>query len=244
MPSTGKRNTLIGRTVMGKPIFATINTNGILLYLDANNNRSYNGSGSTWFDLASPSHDVTLVGSPSFNSTAPEFFSFNGSTQYGTSAGVTVPQAAYTKCVWFRLNSYASNNNLVSSQAGGHFMFLATTNKLYCGHADWNTLYGLGYNAYPSTASFDLNKWYFAQLTFDTTNGMRLYINGVLDSTFTSGGTWNKNAHGGDGSTEIASFGAGNLLNGDISIVLTYGRAITDTEALINYQATKSIFGY
>ena len=44
---------------------------------------------------------------------------------------------------------------------------------------------------------------------------MTLYINGIQDSTYTA----DKNAHGGDSSTDIASFGGSNLLDGRISKV-------------------------
>lgn len=243
MPLAGKQHTFVGRTVQGKQIFGSIVTDGLLLYLNANNNLSYNGSGSTWYDLIAPSNNIALVNSPTFTSSTPKYFSFNGSNQYGTSDGITVPQTAYTKCVWFKLSSYATNN-LVSSAIGGHFMYFAGGTVMSCGHADWNTVYGLGYDAYQSVTTFDLNKWYFAVLTFNTTDGMKLYINGSYDSSFTSGGSWNKNAHGGDGSTEIASFGGGNLLNGAISIVMTYNRAISASEVSRNYQTTKSLFGY
>ena len=218
------------------PIIAS----GLLLYLDANNIRSYGGSGSTWSDLALPGSDnITLVGSPTFNSTSPKSFSFNGS-QYGTGTGNVVPQTAYTKCVWFKLSA-TFDNNLVSSASGsganpGHFMYFAGTNKLYCGHADWIG----GYDQYGSTATFSLNTWYFAVLTFNTTDGMALYINGVLDSTYTS----KKTAHSGDGSTNIACFSAGgNTLKGSISMVMTYNRALNSSEVAYNYNQTKSVFG-
>ena len=235
-----KKHTLIGRTVQGQQIFIPSNivSDGLLLHLDANNISSYSGSGDTWFDLASPSNDITLIGSPTFDSNSPKHFSFNGSNQYGTGSGETVPANAYTKCVWFKLNSYATNNNLVSS-TDGHFMFFGATNKLHCGHTDWPN-YGLNFLSYPSNATFNLSTWYFAILTFDITNGMTLYINGALDSTFSQ----NTPHPGSPGSTDIASFGGDNLLNGSISIVLTYNRAISQSEALANYNATKNIFGY
>lgn len=113
------------------------------------------------------------------------------------------------------------------------------SHKLYCGHSNW-TGGGDQYTSYPSNTVFSLNTWYFAVLTFNTTDGMTLYVNGVLDSTYTA----RKTAHGGDGSTNIACFApAGNPLNGSISIVMTYNRALTSSEALYNYNQTKSIFG-
>lgn len=210
---------------------------GLSLYLDANNARSYGGSGNTWYDLTVPNDNITLVGSPTFTSSNPKHFSFNGSNQYGTGTGNVLPQSGYTKCVWFKLNNIAADNNLISSDIGGHFMYLKGTNKLYCGHSNWLG----GYDVYPSTANFNTGIWYFAALTFNTTDGMKLYVNGVLDSTYTVV----KTAHGGDGSTNIGCFGAnGNLLNGSISIAMAYNRAIDATEVLRNYEMTKSNFGY
>lgn len=207
---------------------------GLLLSLDANNILSYPGSGATWFDLAGTSNNVTLYSSPTFTSDTPSYFTFNGSSQYGASVGSTVPQTEYSKCVWFYLNSYATNNNLVSGGSGGHFMFFAATNRLYCGHANWGN-----YQAYPSTTTFSLNTWYFAVLTFNTIDGMTLYVNGAQDSTYTA----NKGSHTGDESTEIASFAAGNLLTGRISKVMTYNRAITAAEVTQNFNADKAKFG-
>lgn len=218
------------------PVQRGVIKNGLLLYLDANNIRSYGGSGNTWHDLASPSNNVTLVGSPTFTSSTPKHFSFNGSNQHGTSLGETVPSTAYTKCVWFKLGAYV-DNNLVSSESGGHYMFFQGGNKMYNGHSNWA---GFPSN-YPSTATFSLNTWYNVALTFNTTDGMKLYINGVLDSSYTA----IKTAHNGDGSTNIACYIAGgNLLNGSISMVMTYNRAITASEVLRNYEVTKSNFGY
>lgn len=213
---------------------------GLLLHLDANNLSSYSGSGATWYDLSSPSNDMSLIDTPTFNSSSPKHFSFNGSSEYATGSGNVVPQTAYTKCVWFKLAAYV-DNNLVSSSTGGHFMFFASdaSHKLFCGHSNW-TGAGNPYLSYPSNTVFDLDTWYFAVLTFNTTDGMTLYINGVLDSVYTA----RKTAHSGTGATNLATFGGSNLLNGSISIVMTYDRAISASEALANYNATKSIFGY
>lgn len=68
---------------------------------------------------------------------------------------------------------------------------------------------------------------------------MVLYINGLQDSTYTA----NKTAHGGNSSTNIASFGGGNLLNGRIAKVYCYNRSLTASEVLQNFNADKSEFG-
>ena len=216
------------------PSSPPIVSDGLTLQLDAGNPSSYGGSGDTWTDIAGTEQNITLVNSPTYTSGTPSYFTFNGSSQYGYGSGAVLTTTSYTKSVWFYLNSYSPNNNLVSSYSGGHFMFMATTNKIYSGHANWGY-----YLAYPSTATISLSTWYNATLTFNTTDGMTLYINGVQDSTYTA----DKNAHGGDSSTDIASFGGSNLLDGRISKVYCYNRSLTADEVLQNFNSDKSQFG-
>lgn len=214
-------------------------TSNLTLHLDPNNSSSYSGSGTTYTDLAGGDNNITLVGSPTYTSGTPSYFTFNGTNQYGTGSGTGVcPSTAYTKFVWFYLNGYL-DNNFVSSGSGGHFMFMgASTNRIYCGHANWNS-YGGTFLDYPSTATFNLSTWYCACLTFSTTNGMTLYVNGVQDSTFTA----IKNAHGGDGSTNIAQFSGGNLLNGRLGEILCYSSELSAGQVLQNFNTTKSKYG-
>lgn len=206
---------------------------GLTLQLDAGNSLSYPGSEIIWTDLAGTENNIELVNSPTFTSGTPAYFTFNGSDQFGTGNSAVLSSTSYTKSVWFYLNGTA-DNNLVSSDTGGHFMYLAGTSKLYCGHANWGN-----YQAYPSTANISLNTWYNATLTFNTTDGMVLYLNGLQDSTYTA----EKTSHGGDSSTNIATFGGGNLLNGRIAKVYCYNRSLTASEVLQNYNADKSQFG-
>lgn len=215
------------------PAAQPIVIDGLTLQLDAGNSLSYHGSGTTWTDIAGTENNIELVNSPTFTSGTPAYFTFNGSDQFGTGNSPVLSSTSYTKSVWFYLNGTA-DNNLVSSDTGGHFMYLAGTSKLYCGHANWGN-----YGAYPSTANISLNTWYNATLTFNTTDGMVLYLNGSQDSTYTA----EKAAHGGDSSTNIATFGGGNLLNGRIAKVYCYNRSLTAAEVLQNYNSDKSEFG-
>ena len=218
--------------VAGQP---PVVTSGLVLYLDAVNKKSYRGSGTSWIDLSGNNANITLISTPTFSSGSPSYFTFNGSTQYGTGTKTgVVPTTVYTKVVWFYLNGYA-DNNLVSSSTGGHFIYMGSaTNKIYCGHSNW-----ANFLAYPSTANISLSTWYNLTLTFSTTNGMTLYLNGLLDSTYTA----NKAAHTGDTSTNIATYGGSNLLNGRIAQVFCYNRELSANEVLQNFNATKARFG-
>lgn len=209
-------------------------TDGLVLRLDAADSTSYGGSGTTWTDIAGTAQNITFTGSPTYTSTPPSYFTFNGVNQYGLGSGAVLPTTTYTKSVWVYLNAYA-DNNIVSGD--GHFIFMGaggTDKKIYCGHADWPS-----YIAYPSTNTVNLSTWYNLTLTFNTTDGMKLYINGVLDSTYTA----RKTAHNGTGTINVATYAGGNLLNGRISKVYCYNRSITADEALQNYNFDKSKYG-
>ena len=210
-------------------------TSGLVLRLNASDPASYSGSGSTWTDLAGTQQNVTLYNSPTYTSGTPAYFTFNGSTQYGLGSGSVIPTTSYTKSVWFYLNAY-QDNNIVSGD--GHFIFMGDTpsvdKKIYSGHSNWGN-----YKAYPSAATINLNTWYYAALTFNTTDGMKLYINGVLDSSYTA----NKGAHPGAGTINVATFNGGNLMNGRISKVYCYNTSLTGPEILQNFNADKSEFG-
>lgn len=210
----------------------------LTMYLNASDSASYSGSGSTWYDVSGNNADISLVGTPTYTSGTPSYFTFNGSSQAGTGSKTGVlNNNHYTKSLWFYLNGYA-DNNLSSSSAGGHFIYMGpagATHKIYCGHTDWPN-----YIAYPSAQTFNLSTWYYLALTFDTTNGMTLYVNGAQDSTYTA----NKNPFTGNGSTNIATFGgSGNWLNGRISKAFFYDKRLTSAEVLQNYNSTKSEFG-
>lgn len=209
-------------------------SSGLTMNLNPNNASSYNGSGTTWYDISGNSANITLVNSPTYTSGTPSYFTFNGTTQYGTGATTNLlPQTAYTKNVWVYLNAYG-DNNMISSDTGGHFLYMAASNRVYSGHANWGN-----YGAYGSTGTLSLNTWYNIALTFSTTNGMALYINGTLDSTYTA----NKAAHAGNGSTNIGTFSGGNLMNGRIGQALCYNRELSGAEIAQNYNYTKATYG-
>lgn len=218
-----------GRNSSG-PIFS-----GITLFLDAENFNSYPGSGSTWTDLSGTQQNISLINTPSYTLGPPSYINFNGVNQYGSGTeGGVCPSDGYTKSVWFYLNTTSADNNLISSSGSGHFMFLAGTTRIYCGHVGWDGFPLM----YPSLATFNANTWYNAVLTFNTSDGMKLYINGSLDSTYTT----QKTGHNGNGAINIGAFATGNLLDGRISIVQCYNRALTLNEVKRNFQFYRSRF--
>jgi hypothetical protein len=219
---------------------ASVVNNGLTMWLDFGQTSSYLGSGATVTDL-SPTHtaNVTLTGSPTFNSIDGGGSGvFNGSTQYGTGAGTPLGLSAYTKSFWFKLTSYSSNN-IVSSDVGGHFCFFGGSNKLSIGHSFWSN-----FGAFTSVATFNLNTWYNACVTFNTATGMALYVNGTLDSTYVSTTTNPTNTPvTGTGRVDIANYAASNFLTGSIGQVMVYNQALSADEVTTNFNALRGRYG-
>jgi hypothetical protein len=213
---------------------------GPVMYLDAGNPSSYSGSGTAWDDLTVNNTDATLIASPAYTSGAGGYFTFNGTTQFATVAGSPMNTTAYSKCVWFQIATTATDNNLLSSNTGGHFMFFgAGRSNMYCGHTAWTN----PITSFPSVTTFVINTWYFACLTFSTAAGMTLFVNGAFDSTYTAQTT----APTG-GQMLLAAFQdlggtPGNALSGRIAQAWVYNRVITSTEQSVLFSQTRGLYG-
>jgi len=57
---------------------------GLVCFLDAGNEESYSGSGSSWYDLSGNGYHATLVNSPGFTANDGGGIVFNGTNQYAT----------------------------------------------------------------------------------------------------------------------------------------------------------------
>ena len=67
------------QTIYGAP---SIVTDGLSLYLDAANTRSYPGSGTAWYDLSGNVNHGTLVNGPTFDSGNAGSIVFDGTNKY------------------------------------------------------------------------------------------------------------------------------------------------------------------
>lgn len=224
---------LIGGTYSTQSIYQS----GLSMWLDANDPASYPGSGTTWTDLTGNGNDQTLVNAPAYTSGSPSYFSFNGTNQYATGSTTVLGVNTYTKMVWFQIDA-ANDNNIVSSNAGGHYMFFSGTPTLWAGNANQPPYAGGG--AFGSATSFSTGTWYCATVVFSNPQ-IYLYVNGVQDAF---NPTYAVAGRGGDGSVNLACFApAGNLLTGKIAEVYCYATALTAAQVLQNFNATRSRYG-
>lgn len=220
---------------MGLTHSPKIVTNGLVLALDAANNKSYPGSGTTWTDLSGNGNTGTLTNGPTFSSANGGIIVYDGVDDTVTCNLVTSDANNVTMEAWFKATTLPGDRGLIYNGNGGSNGYGLQFGA--CG-ATSTTLYvffgGVSCNVV-SYAGMTTNVWYQAVYTRTTTPSTSniLYINGISRSTNT---TSNPNAPA--GSTLISS-----AFNGNIAIARIYNRALSATEVLQNYNTTRIRFG-
>ncbi len=211
-----------------------VTLNGLALYLDAADQNSYPGSGTSWFDLSGQNNTGVLTNGPTYSSENNGAIVFDGSNDLVVvnSYASIIPTAAYTKIAWFYLTSYTTANNIISGYNGQHAFWMSSSTTLRAGHGN------VSFNTIVGTTIIALNTWYCGAVSFNTTTGWRLYLNGSLENTNASATTFT-----GNGDVLIGSYGGGNLLTGRISNASVYNRVLTDAEIRQNFNALRGRFG-
>lgn len=101
-------------------------TDGLVLYLDAANLRSYPRSGTAWFDISGRDRNTTLTGGVSFSQTNQGSFVLDGINGYIDINHQLFPLNAFTYDLWFK----PSNNDSIKIFWMGEMqMFFYTVSK-------------------------------------------------------------------------------------------------------------------
>jgi hypothetical protein len=214
-------------------------TSGLTLCLDAGNLKSYPTSGTTWTDLSKNGNNGTVVNSPTFSSSNVGSLVFNGSNQYVTLTYDPILTNQVTFETWVSLSATSPNNvgTIFSREtiAGGSYRMLYSSGwfSWICATVN-NGWYTTGTNIFANVDSF--TNIYQVVGTYNGSN-LRLYVNGVLMST------------GASISGNILSTGTFYLIRREANntdygkgIIYThriYNRALSASEVLQNYNATK-----
>jgi hypothetical protein len=226
---------------MGLSHSPKIVTNGLVLALDAANNKSYPGTGTTWRDLSGNNNDLTIAGSPTYSSTQGWTFTNGSTANYMIKNPITFPTTTISVEVWCKTSGPGSTAifSYASSAADNDFLIFDPSNIV---------LY-VGITAISSGVSITDGNWKQVVRTSNRSTGAEvLYVNGVSQFTTTlSAGTLVTTG----GSLVLAqeqdsiggSFDPNQAFGGNITIVKVYNRILTTTEVLQNYNATKSRFG-
>ena len=206
-------------------------TDGLVLALDAGSERSYPGSGTIWYDLSGNGNHGTL--SDSAIGTTTGIMTFNGSNCVVITG--FQPDFIHTNATheyWINYTSFGGANGNHSSHRW--YLGLQSATSFGWGVAN-NNNWGSGYNH-----GVSLGEW--CKLTVVAEDGTaRGYLNG--EYTGLSFGYTQDIVNNPIGYYTIGDWDqGGQLVNGKISHVIMYDRALTQAEITQNYNAQKRRF--
>jgi hypothetical protein len=209
-------------------------TNGLVVYYNVSESSSYSGIGNTIFDLSGSGNTGALTNGPTFSAFNGGSLVLDGSNDYVlvNNAANILSKTEYTKIAYFYFTSFSTSNNIISGGfSGQHAFWLFGSNRLYAGHnGAWSQVTG--------ATTLSLNAWYFGAVTYSSTTGWKLYLNGVQD-----GSNGDTTTFTGNQEISIGSYSTGNNLTGRIGSAYVYNRALSQEEIQQNYNATKGRFG-
>jgi len=216
-------------------------TNGLVLALDAADKNSYRGSGTNWQDLSGTVNSGSLTNGPTFSGANQGTFVFDGTddnVQLGN-ASAFLPTSAITINCWAKTRVVQVYKKIfvtvtVGTQSiTGIYFSLGPGPYIYLGIITNNGTQYVGTYTDPSTSAFSN----FCG-TYDGAN-IRLYLNGTLLATQAHTGTIVNTGIG-----RISGYDNGSeIWDGNISTFSIYNRALSTSEILQNYNATKTRFG-
>jgi hypothetical protein len=211
-------------------------------YLDAGNEASYPGSGSTWYDVSGNGQDFTLVDSPTYDIDGGGSLVFDGSTQYGFSPLIgTFLQENSTYEAWLKPAGLSSWQTVFDFDNLDYLMgFYNNTMRIY-----W---YGFASGNVVVDDTWQHCVWVLNNNGAGTTTG-NFYVNGSSVYSSSSSSDTNQSftnfvlCAGLDG-IDPPTDGPNELFYGKVALARAYNFSLSAAEVLQNYNVTKARFGY
>ena len=229
---------------MGLDHSPLIVTDGLTFYLDAANTKSYSGSGNTVLNIASTSAiGATKTAGIAFSSTSAPTFVATADSNYLLSDYTLASGTSFTVCMWFKRvgNSYwtALFGNEVWNSGTGYVAMLTNVNSITFtrGGAEELNYSNAGF------ASSNFN--FYAFVKNPSGSNSFIYINGVqvasgsisnvaISKPFVFNTRWENTG---------ASPSTGDSRESQFAQMYVYNRALTASEIVQNYNATKRRYG-
>ena len=220
----------------------SIVTDGLVFYVDAANENSYLGSGTTWTDLAG-SDDGTLTNGPTYSSSNGGYIDFDGTNDRVEVTGINVSAlSAFTLEAWVYPTSSSADETVFGNFYGG------LSNSSFLLYWDVGTALGFDWVAIntsrsffrigTSTANGTVNEWNHVVATFSGSQ-MQLYVNSASVGTSSFNGTL-RNISGFRLGADTSS--TTRPLSGNIAAAKVYDKILSSAEVTQNYNALKNRF--
>ena len=226
-------------------------TNGLILYLDAGNKKSYSGSGSTWTDLSKQNNNATLsnfaVGGLNGGTLTADGANSVAEINAAASlqpASITIEAMVlpiYNNQNYANVISYPPNDDAHQSP----WMIYAIYLQHVSGNLTARPMHSRvgGTSVISDNGAFDFGVWNHLVFTFHN-QAAKFYRDGVIHSTHSISpstinysGYENQNVFIGQNPSGSEDF------EGEYSSIRLYNRALTDDEVKQNFNAIRGRFG-
>lgn len=216
---------------------------GLVLYLDATNPKSYPGTGTTWYDLSGNGNHGTLTNGPTYNSINGGCIVFDGIDDYVSLLSTpSIAQSVYSSTV--EIIAYRNRSNAFEVMFGGGSF--ANSAGFYVGFrqtSENNFMFAYYANDQDGLTPSTNIAWNHYTATHDVSARSRFrYFNSSLLSPSQSSGVTNSSANRffiGAFNNSSATY----FFQGKISQVKIYNRALSTAEIAQNFAATRGRFG-
>jgi hypothetical protein len=220
-------------------------TDGLVLYLDAGNNRSYASGSTSWLDLSRGLNNGTLTNGPTFSSANGGSIVFDGADDYVVVSSfnqLPIGSSARTINIWF-------NPNITTWQGNVNSLFFYGTTGVN------GAVFGIDFDTYPTmeiytwggvgrdvffSSSFPQTGWSNLSVVYNGSTTISIYENSrnTQNATVTALSTTNTSVWIGSIDPSYQPW----YYDGRISNIQIYNKALSAQEVLQNYNALKGRF--
>ena len=208
-------------------------TDGLVLYLDAANTKSYVSGSTTWNDLSRGGTNATLIDGPTFSSANGGAIVLDGVNDYVATSNIQTTSNFTYDFIFDTSNLTNSINELVKGTAGygGQNIAFHSTNSNILVASTNNSyfIYFTGYNWFTDRGLHN----YTITMEYTATTTFKLYVDGVLRNTRSESNFNNF----------LPAFNSISYANGtsySAYLFRLYNRTLSAQEVLQNYNATKA----
>ena len=219
----------------------SIVTDGLVLCLDAANSKSYPGSGTSWADLSGNSYNGTLTNGPTYSSDNGGSIVFDGTDDY---ASFPIPTTSITNITMtgFVYVNLGTNGAFFRNGNAGNGYSIGIGNTTFDNTGNKIIALFPGIRWVVSTSSYN-SGWQMITFILNASSVVSGYLNttpitfptGTNPNTPTSNFYLGRNVGDEPSGARAANCKIGNFM--------FYNRALSSTEILQNYNATKGRFG-
>ena len=232
----------LNNTGDGSVNITCLTNSGLVLHMDAGNPASYNGTGTTWYDLSENASNVTLT-STTYSAANGGAIVFNGTSSYADFTANIGSTNVVTVEMWVKTNS------LKSPGGGMYFGFGKYDAWTYGGNIGYNSAASDQYGILSERVNYLGIEGNWRHLVYVMYAGSKannkIYVNGTSEGLQQITGAFssvNSIFNSGQGRISSWRFDQNWLMNLNVASFKIYNRELTQQEITNNFNASKTRF--